>query len=695
MGDSNGAWGVAAEHSDELAQVWDSFARLPEPGQSDPLDAFCARKHLDIPALVRIGTRLSAPTVIATMFPGGIRYRDLESGKQWSYLESDFHSLKIVRRAEPSDRVILAEGQSDAARLTMLYPEVDVAVLPAGAKRFTRAFAQQLVDYRQILVGLDNDEAGEAGAAKIQALLPHAVRFAPPAGAGDWCELVGEPPALPELSQTPEPEPRLAEQLDSDAAEDKETDREAAARLARGAELFRSRDGIAYATFSVNGHRETRPVRAHRFKLWVQREFEKAKGKTPSADALNIAQSAAESAAIFDGPVHEVYTRVAHVADRVYLDLVDEQWRAVEISADGWKVIENPPVKFQRAHDAVALPEPARGGSLDEALRPFVNVTDAGWPLVKAWLVGSMSAGPYPLLVLYGQQGSAKSSTSRRLRQAIDPARTATRETPSRTHDLAIAAHHCWILAYDNLSWLSSAMSDALCRLATGGGFGTRTLYANDEETTFYAIRPVILNGIEEVATRGDLLSRAIVLQCPPLQAVVDERTLDAEFEAAHPQILGGLLDAVSCALRRWDTVTLSDAPRMADFARWVCAAVPALRWSEDEFLAAYQENRAAGAGAEIDSSVFASTLVEFIESVGEWTGTASELLGELTSRRGGDHGKGWPTHAKAVADRLRRHTPALASHGVTVEFRRSHGVRQVHLRSADGVPAVGAEPRV
>lgn len=58
------------------------------------------------------------------------------------------------------------------------------------------------------------------------------------------------------------------------------------------------------------------------------------------------------------------------------------------------------------------------------------------------------------------------------------------------------------MLAYDNLSWLSTEMSHALCRLATGAGFGTRRLYTDDEEATFYASRPVIVNGIEEVATR-------------------------------------------------------------------------------------------------------------------------------------------------------------------------------------------------
>ena len=60
-------------------------------------------------------------------------------------------------------------------------------------------------------------------------------------------------------------------------------------------------------------------------------------------------------------------------------------------------------------------------------------------------------------------------------------------------------------------------LSDALCRLATGGGFGTRQLYSDDEESLFEARRPVLLNGIEEVAVRGDLLDRSLIVTLSPI----------------------------------------------------------------------------------------------------------------------------------------------------------------------------------
>lgn len=202
MAGSNEDWGYLAEHDDELAEVWDGYARLPEPGENKVLDSFCEDKRISIAALVRLGARLSDNTVLAFPYPGGLKYRDMVTGRRWAYTGSEFKALKIVR-ANPdaaTDTVIVCEGETDAARLSEGY-DVDVAVLPAGALRFTPEFAEQLYPYRLVLVGLDDDEAGEAGSKKIMEAVGQAVRFKPPAN--DWCE-TEELPELPDPSEAPQ-----------------------------------------------------------------------------------------------------------------------------------------------------------------------------------------------------------------------------------------------------------------------------------------------------------------------------------------------------------------------------------------------------------------------------------------------------------------------------------------------------------
>ena len=225
-----------------------------------------------------------------------------------------------------------------------------------------------------------------------------------------------------------------------------------------------------------------------------------------------------EGKALYDGPELPVYTRLAEHNSAIYLDLGNAQWQAVEITSSGWQVIDTPPVKFRRAKGMLPLPEPVRGGTL-AALRPFVNLaSEDDWRLLVSWLLAAFRpTGPYPVLVVYGEQGSAKSSLVRVLRALVDPNTAALRTTSREERDLVIAATNGWLIALDNLSHLPDWLSDALCRLATGSGFATRELYTDADETIFAAQRPIVLNGIEEVATRGDLLDRAITLYLPTI----------------------------------------------------------------------------------------------------------------------------------------------------------------------------------
>ena len=151
-------------------------------------------------------------------------------------------------------------------------------------------------------------------------------------------------------------------------------------------------------------------------------------------------------------------------------------------------------------------------------------------------------------------------------------------------------------MSFDNLSGVSPWLSDALCRIATGGGFGTRQLYTDDEEIIFDAMRPIILNGIASPAIRPDLVDRVITLVLPTISddSRRTERELWAEYERIRPRVLGVLLDAVATGLRRLPSVELKTRPRMADFCEWVVACAPALGIEASDFLDAYAGNRQA-----------------------------------------------------------------------------------------------------
>ena len=288
--------------------------------------------------------------------------------------------------------------------------------------------------------------------------------------------------------------------------------------LAGMADVFHAPDGTAYADLEMDGHRQTWLVRAKGFRQWLTRRYFTTTGGAPNAEALQAALNLVEARALFEGPVRSVHVRVGSFDSRLYVDLADAAWRAVEIDQSGWRIVARPPVRFRRAAGMLPLPAPETDGSI-EALRSFLNVTsDADFVLAVSWMLAALrGAGPYPVLVLAGEQGTAKSTVAAMLRALLDPNVAALRTLPREERDLYIAASRGHVLVFDNVSGLSPWLSDTCCRLATGGGFATRQLFTDDEEVLIDVARPLLLNGIEDIVTRPDLADRALFLTLQPI----------------------------------------------------------------------------------------------------------------------------------------------------------------------------------
>jgi hypothetical protein len=244
------------------------------------------------------------------------------------------------------------------------------------------------------------------------------------------------------------------------------------------------------------------------------------------------------------------------------------------------------------------------------------------------------------------------------------------RAAPRDLRDLMISASNAWVVSFDNLSHPQPWLSDALCRLSTGGGFFTRELYADDLEVVLEAQRPVILNGIEELATRSDLLDRSLLFNLPAIPK--SERRSEAEFWKdfydARPRILGALCDALSTALARVDSTTIPRLPRMADFALWATAAEPALGWQPGTFLAAYERNRGQAHELALDASIIGAPLLAIADQGFE--GTATELLDRLNANADEKLVKQqeWPKSPRALSGFIKRLAPNLRALGYEVK---------------------------
>ena len=447
--------------------------------------------------------------------------------------------------------------------------------------------------------------------------------------------------------------------------------------LAANAELFHSPDMKAFAKVSVPentetgvaAHHEILDIKSSRLRFWLLAAYLRKTGKAVSGEVLTMAILTLQAKAICEGKERAVFIRVGADGDRHYLDLCDPAWRVVELEAGSWKIIDQSPVAFRRSNGTLLLPAPIPGGSFS-LLRQYVNVAgDDDFKLLIVWLLACLrSTGPYPLLILHGEQGSAKSTTSRVLRRLIDPHCTPLQSEPRSARDLMALANLTWMLAFDNLSGIQSWLSDALCRLATGGGFSTRELYTNDEVVYFNAMRPILLNGIDDVAERPDLLDRAILLRLP---AIADnnrqeESVFWSKFEADLGPLLGALLDAFAGAMKLLPDIELDRLPRMADFARFGESVGRFLGWGDGTFMTAYTANIEGATASAAEASPFVRAIEELMakQEGGVWSGTSADLLLELRTKVSEQEirGRNWPDSAQKISNALTRFAPILRS---------------------------------
>lgn len=424
----------------------------------------------------------------------------------------------------------------------------------------------------------------------------------------------------------------------------------------------------AYATVTTVKGRRTLQLLGPAFATWLRLRFREEHRRTPSASAVKAAITVlADLASLADEA--PVWLRSAKHNGRVYIDLGDDSGCAVEINETGWRFVPFPPVLFMRSNLSLPFPRPVNDYPFDR-LRELLNLPDDGtFQLLMTWcVVALMPTGPYPVVAIGGEHGSGKTLLAGILHDLVDPSRLPLRALPCSERDLFIACSNSHVLCFDNISTMQHWLSDALCKIATGGGMALRQVFTDDCEVYFQATKPIILTAIEDVVTRPDLADRAIVLNLPaiPEDKRIDPDAFAARFEACRPEVFNGLLDMMSIAIAMLPTLKPERLPRMAGFAR-IGIAIEMCFGAPGCFMAAYEANRALSSSIVADSDPIVAALHGLVLVHPSWRGSATDLVKALESR---------PVPFKslepaALGGRLRRLAPVLRSSGIDVGFAR------------------------
>ena len=606
-------------------------------------------------------------------------------------------------RDRPDAPVLVVEGEKTSDAAGEQFPSHVATTSMYGAKSPHQSDWTPL-EGREVVIWPDNDPEGQLYAKGVaaEALASGAsgVRIVQlPKGLPTQWDLADQIPDgldLERLLAAAEPHVASDEELDAEGEErgpvGRVSARDLLLRWAKElAELYCD-GGETFADVLADGRRETLAIRSTGFKQWLRRLYWERTGKGTAQEALGHVVENLDAHAARAGQ-RKVYLRVASNEGRMYIDLGDDSRRVVEIGVGGWRIMEEfPPVRFRRTPNLRALPVPVRGdaGQGIRALHSFLNVGDDDFVLCVAWLLAALrDTGPYPLLVLTGEWGSAKSTAARLLRSLADPASSPIRGTPKDERDAVIAARRQRVLAYDNLSGLPTWLSDALCRIATGAGFGTRALYTDDEEMVFEVSRPVILTGIGNPVIRGDLADRSMVVTLSQIEdsARRTEAEVMVSFEEVRPLIFGALLDGLSEGLRKLRSVRLERLPRMADFCMWGVACEGAY-WPSGTFMAAYEGAQASAIEELLEDSSVGLALRLYLDEKLSFEGNARELLDRLNAN-GPDEKRprGWPATGGPMGRQLMRLAPLLRRLGYTAErVKKSRGnVWKLESPAGDG----------
>ena len=419
---------------------------------------------------------------------------------------------------------------------------------------------------------------------------------------------------------------------DDDDEEEEENKKSSSAKTIvqlalKNSTLFKDEFGIPYALLEIDNIYEVLSIDGTKFEYYLSKLYhDKPDKKIANAESINNAIRTLGAKALFEGKTIPLYLKVAwsnpDSKDAIYYDLSDKSRRCVKITKNnGWKISENQiEVLFKRyGHQSPQL-EPLHGYD-PNILDIFVNSlnikNEKHKLLVKVWIISLLIPEiAHPILLPYGEKGSAKSTLLRKIKMLFDPSVLDLFSIAYRKEEFIQQLSHNYLCFYDNVKHEPNWLSDEVCRATTGGAASKRKLYSDDDDIPYRYKKIMGFAGINVIFTEPDALDRSIKIE---LERVRDEDNIpdskiDEELKKQIPELLGYIFDIVSKTLEIKDSIDLARLPRMADFAEWGEAIARALGYNPLEFINTYFENIGEQNIEIIEANPFAEAISKFID---------------------------------------------------------------------------------
>lgn len=367
--------------------------------------------------------------------------------------------------------------------------------------------------------------------------------------------------------------------------------------------------------------------------------------KVISSEAIKQVVSTLTAVAFNNAEPFQAHLRLAQRNDIYYYNLNNgnvvliHQKKVITKSRDTVKVFFR---DSSRQLPQVAPDLTVKATMLPELLERFFPIQEDDLLLFTCYLVSCfIDSLDHPLFILQGPPGTGKSSFLSNISKLIDPIDGGgLYQLPTKSKDMAAILNGAHFVAFDNIEQLSRSQSDFFCQVVTGTAVAQKALYTNFDIAQVELHNCVALNGISNIATQQDLLSRAILLELMPLEidAIKPKSKLDKAFDKTLPKILGACLRTLQGALKVDEPSSLNIKTRMVDFAIWGYRIAESLQpgWGQ-QFLDDYEHNQTKAQSAKSTLPIEFTTMKQLVDGQGgQWQGTMTELweaLSELSDR--------------------------------------------------------------
>jgi hypothetical protein len=459
------------------------------------------------------------------------------------------------------------------------------------------------------------------------------------------------------------------------------------------ADLWHDQFRDSWITFCDNGLKFNIKCHADRLTRWLQLAYFKRTGKGCGQESVRVVQNLLSATAENERGQRILSCRTAWSPDgAILIDRGTPDWTAFEVTKDGWKIADHRIPQFRRFPATLHFPDPVKNDATLFDMLDFLPLTDANtFILLCLWLVSTWVPNlPRPGVVLHGEHGAGKSWVTERCRMMVDPSAIPIMSLPENPGDLNLQLDHAMLPCWDNLKNLPIWASDQLCRTIYGASSSERKLYSNDEEVLYSYCRTFMCNGIDLVVKRPDLMDRCLLI---PLHRIDDEVRkpiweLTQIWEERRPKILHAMLDSLSSAMGKLDSVCCENPIRLADWHRWALAIGDTLGVPTDLVNDIIRSNVNQQRTEAISASPVGSCVAVMMSEIPSWSGDGGALLREL-ERYAEDLGvikdKVFPTTTTSLTKRLGEIGPALRENGIVVEKRKStKGQRLWRIKRTD-----------